>query len=308
VVLEIGLAIAVSVAAGYAARCRWGAQAQHAAGRILDAILWCVLPPCVFVNTAHFRFSTGDVLGLVEGYGILALVGVGAWWLGARRPGLTGGTRGALICCAIIGNTGYFGLPVTIAVLGRSHLGAATAWDAMITGPWSFAGAFAVGAVFGAGRQADRELSRWRRFALRNPVLWALAAGLAAAPWISLPAAVIDPAQLALTILLPVGFGVLGVYLAGDTRRSPWRLPDRSMMTAIGLRMGAAPALFALLASATHGVPTAFYLQAAAPTGINALITSHVHGLDNGYTATVIVWSTLLGLAAILVLVLAGVA
>jgi hypothetical protein len=36
----------------------------------------------------------------------------------------------------------------------------------------------------------------------------------------------------------------------------------------------------------------AVFLQAAAPTGLNALMTSHVYGLDSGYTPTVVVWST----------------
>ena len=214
------------------------------------------------------------------------------------------------MCCAIIGNTGYFGLPVTLVLLGRSHLAAATAWDAMVTGPWSFVGAFAIGAVFGTrgARARAGRVPRWRMFLTRNPVMWAIAAGLIASRVLVMPHVVVVPAQLALTALLPVGFGALGVYLAAHPGRRPWHRPDRMMCAAIGLRMGIAPALFAVLASLTHGVPTAFFLQAAAPTGLNALITSHVHGLDSDYTAAVVTWSTLLGLAVILVLVATGVA
>jgi predicted permease len=310
-VILVAIAICASIAVGLGAQWRWGERARAGARRVLDVMLWGVLPPCVFVNVAHFRFSSGDVLGLLEGYVVLALVAVGAWWAGRRWMALPHATSGALICCALVGNTGYFGVPVTLALLGRSHLSAATAWDAMITGPWSFVGAFAVGSVFGV-RGRDPELpprpgASWRVFLSRNPVMWAIAAGLIASRVLVIPHLLVSPAQLALAALLPVGFVVLGIYLGGQPGRRPWHRPDRTMCTAIGLRMGLTPALFAVLASLTHGVPAAFYLQAAAPTGLNALITSHVHGLDSNYTATVVTWSTLLGLVVILALLAAGV-
>ncbi len=310
--IVVAVAICGSIAVGLGAQRLWGDDARAVARRSLDVILWGVLPPCVFINIAHFRFSAGDVLGLVEGYGVLTLVATGAWWAGRRWMALSHATSGALICCAIVGNTGYFGLPVTIALLGRSHLTAATAWDAMITGPWTFIGAFAVGSVFGVhGRDLEAPTRRgagWRVFLSRNPVLWAIAAGLIASRVLVIPHFLVSPAQLAIALLLPVGFAVLGVYLGSEPGRRPWQRPDRTMCTAIGLRMGCAPALFAVLASVTHGVPTAFYLQAAAPTGLNALIISHVHGLDSNYTATVVTWSTLLGLAVMFTLLIAGVA
>jgi predicted permease len=181
----------------------------------------------------------------------------------------------------------------------------------MITGPWSFVGAFAVGSVFGvrawAGDTPPTRGAGLRGFVVRNPVMWAIVAGLIASRTLVIPHFLVAPGQLALTALLPVGFAVLGVYLGGQPDRRLWQRPDRGMCAAIGLRMGIAPALFALLATLTHGVPTAFYLQAAAPTGLNALITSHVHGLDSNYTATVVTWSTLIGLAVILVLVVTGI-
>jgi predicted permease len=313
VVIVVTMAICASIAAGVMAERRWGERARTAARHALDAILWIVLPPCVFVNIAHFRFSGADVLGLILGYGVLSLVAVAAWWAGRRWLTLPHATIGALICCAIIGNTGYFGLPVTLALLGRSHLAAATAWDAIVTGPWSFVGAFAVGSAFGVRPHHGRVGGSGRRgelrtFVRRNPVLWAIAAGLVASRVLTVPHVVVVPAQLALTGLLPVGFAALGVYLGAQPGRRPWQRPDRTMCAAIGLRMGIAPALFAALASLTHGVPSAFYLQAAAPTGLNALITSHVYGLDSSYTATVVAWSTVLALAVILALVACGVA
>ena len=292
---------------GVAAQRRWRGRAETVAQRALDLILWVILPPCVFINIAHFRFSNSELQGLIEGYGVLALVAAGALWAGRRWLALPEVTIGAFICCAIIGNTGYFGQPVTLAVLGRSDLGAATAWDAMITGPCTFVGAFAVGTIFGVDRESRDGQNRWRGFLVRNPVLWAMVAGLLVSRVHAIPEVLAAPAQLALTALLPVGFAALGVFLAGRPSGRLWQRPDRSMCAAIGLRMGFAPALFAVLASFTHGVPAAFYLQAAAPTGLNALITSHVHGLDSDYTAAVVTWSTLLGLTAILVAVLVGV-
>jgi predicted permease len=309
-VVIVALAVCASIAAGVGAERRWGERARAAARRALDAILWLVLPPCVFINIAHFRFAGADGLGLIEGYAVLTFVAGFAWWASRRWLSLPRATVGSLISCAIIGNTGYFGLPVTLALLGPSHLSAAAAWDAVVTGPWSFVGAFAVGSVFGVHRVAAASQRRARLgvFVTRNPVMWAIAGGLIASRLLTIPHGLAVAAQLTLTGLLPVGFTVLGVYLSAAPGRLPWARPDRTVCVAIGLRMGIAPALFAGLASLSHGVPTAFFLQAAAPTGLNALITSHVHGLDSGYTATVVVWSTVLGLGVILALLACGVA
>ena len=57
-----------------------------------------------------------------------------------------------------------------------------------------------------------------------------------------------------------------------------------------------APALFAalaLLASAAGAQPpTAYYVQAAVPCGVNAIVVAHVYGLDLRLNAAAILWST----------------
>ena len=67
------------------------------------------------------------------------------------------------------------------------------------------------------------------------------------------------------------------------------------------LRNVTAPALFIALTLALPAEPRAFALQAAMPSGINALVVGHAFDLDRGLIATAIAWSTSLVLAAALI-------
>jgi predicted permease len=61
---------------------------------------------------------------------------------------------------------------------------------------------------------------------------------------------------------------------------------------ALGLRLAVAPALLYLLALPLIDLPHAYLVQAAMPTGINALVVAHAYGLELRSLAATIAWST----------------
>lgn len=219
--MSLLILVAVMVAAvviGGAAQRRWNGAAEAGTRTAMTAMLTWVLPPVYFVLVSRVHVDLRLISGLVTAYAVIAVVGVMAWWIADRVLKLPRPTVGAVVLAVILANTGYFGLPLTRVVLGPDELGAAVAWDSLVSGPMFFLVGFAVGAAFapagllGAGGSGPPE----RRIVafLRNPLLWAAIAGLVV-PW-DAPAWSAEIAQWVVYALLPLGFVVVGVQLSAE--------------------------------------------------------------------------------------------
>lgn len=295
----IFVALAAVAATAFGVGCeRRTAWATIAARRTLWAMLYVLVPFVSFVNIAHLQLTVGAGAGLGFAYLAIGAAGVtawaaGRWWLRLSRPEL-----GALICSVIIVNTGYLGLPMTVALLGASHLSAAVAYDQLVSSPMLLLVGFGVGAAFGDAAGAGVK-TRLKAFFTRNPPLLAVIAGLLVpASWV--PAALLDASRLVVIGLLPLGFFVVGINLSAEGRDHGVELfewPDRRVVLAVGLRLLVASLLLAGISASILRLPTAYLLQAAMPTGITTLLVGQAFGLDQRLIATAIVWST----AAVLV-------
>lgn len=300
--LAITLAIIVSTLVGAGAERRYGQRARNVSRRMLDTLLWILLPPIAFLAVARLDFAGGVAAGLGLAYVVLAVVGALAWLMGTRLLRLPRPAVGALIITVVLANTGYLGLPLAAALLGTDELGTAIVFDQLVSGPMVYLAGFAVGAAFGT-RAGEGWQARVRAFFLRNPVLPAVVLGLLA-PDALAPDVAIDIAGYVVIGLLPVGFFVLGVNLATEAEESGMRaLPSftRPVAVALVLRMGVAPGLLLLASIALVRLPDAYLLQAAMPSGINGLVVAHAYGLDVRVVAGVIAWTTVAAVAGGLV-------
>lgn len=288
----LSLGIIGSTVLGVAARIWWPQAAQSGSDRTIAVSLWVILPPCVFVNVAHFDLASGAGAGLALGLASLAAGGILAWYLAVRVAHLPDRTAGASICAAIIANTGYYGLPATLILFGSDAVTRAAAWDAILTGPVTFVAGFAVGAVFGrdGGGEPDAG-ARLRSFFTRNPVLWVLVPALLT-PASAIPDWALDASHLAFTVLLPVGFLVLGVNLYEPGGFAHVRSLAIPVAIGTAVRLLLVPALYLGLCAAVGGIPGSYVIQAAAPTGISALIVAATFDLDRQVTAATIAATT----------------
>ena len=276
-------ATALSIAAG--AR----AGSPRAADAVVRAMLWALVPFTTFVLLARLQLTAGIGVGIALGYVAAGATGFAAWAVGTRVLGLARPSVGALIVTSTLANTGYLGVPLAGALLGTAVLGPAVAWDQAINGPMFYVVAFAVGGAFGAGEPRPR-----RHLVTRNPPLLAALAGLAT-PAAVVPDALVSVAHVTVYALLVAGFFVLGSHLAGE-RSLRLTAP---VAASVGLRVALAPAVvFALAAVLAVDVPHAYLLEAAMPSGINALIAAHAFGLDAGLAAAAIAWSTVVVVTA----------
>jgi hypothetical protein len=301
-VIPIAATIAVSVAAGVGLE-RWKGEAAHRIARgILNAVVFGLLPFVNFFNIARLEVTVDVGGGIALAYVALGLTGLVAWGVGRWAFHLAPPETGAVVLSSILANTGYLGLPLTVALLGGEHLGQAVAYDVLLGGPVLWVAAFAVGAGFGE-RAGEGARERTRAFLLRNPPLIAALLALVAPDRLA-PDALVDASRLAVLAILPLGFFAVGALLAGEAEEGEVRLAPpmtREVATAIGLRLVLAPALLLALAAPLIELPPAYLLLMAMPCGINALAVAHVYGLRVRIPAAAIAWGTTLVVAAGLV-------
>src|SRR5439155_13915248 len=118
-----------------------------------------------------------------------------------------------------------------------------------------------------------------------------------------------DASHLLVFALLPLGFFAVGVTLAEEAEDGRLAFPPpftTPVAAATVLRLLVAPALLAALAAPLLHLPTAFLLVSAMPVGINAITVAHAYGLDLRLAAGAIAWTTVLAVAAGLLVAAVG--
>jgi malate permease and related proteins len=301
------VAIVGATAAGMGAERRWGARARRATGRVLDVMLYGVLPLVTFFVVTRLELTAGVGAGLAFGYVVALTVGALAWLAGEHVLRLPRPTTGSLVITSMQGNHGYLGVPVVATLLGPEQIGTAIAYDAVVSNPLMYAGGFAIGAALGS-RAGDTPGRRFRAYLTRNPVLLALLLALVA-PDALAPDVAVDAARAIAIGLLPLGFFVLGVNLMHEREDGALDLPPAvtpALATALGLRLLVAPALMLALSTFVLRVPDAYLLQAGMPAAINILIAGHAYGLDLRLMSGVIAWGTAIAVVVIVAVVVAA--
>jgi hypothetical protein len=301
-VILVAVAVILATAAGLAYE-RRSDRAPRAAAVILRLMLYVLVPFVSYVNIAHLHVTVGAGVGIALAWVMIGVIGSLAFLIGRRVLGLPDPQLGAVICCVVAVNTGYLGLPMAVALLGTHALGAAVAYDQLVSGPALFIVGFGVGASFGAHAHGGLG-RRARTFLTRNPPLIGVVAGLLASPALA-PEPLPAISHGVVVALLLLGFFVVGVSLAAERREDHAPLlerPDGRVGLAVLLRMAGGPAVLGLLSLLVVRVPAAYLLQSSMPSGINSLIVGHAYGLDQRLIATIIVWSTMIGLVVGLVL------
>jgi predicted permease len=290
-VLAVAAVILAGTAAGVLAA-RRRANATALADRMLWISLWLILPPITFFNFARFEPSADVGAGLAFAYLGLGTALAAAWLLARGPLQLEGHTRGAFICAAFHANTGFLGLPFTVALLGRDALPEAITYDQLVSTPWLLVVAFSIGAA----HTARDEKSRMRAFLTRNPALFAMVLGLLA-PDALAPDWAVDASNVLVVLLAPLGFFALGVYASAGTGGRLLPALSRPVVAAVLVKLTVPVAVVAGCAALIHDVPDAFLVQAAMPTGLNALLLVAAYSLDRAIIAGAIVYSTLVVMA-----------
>jgi hypothetical protein len=291
-VIPIAAVIAAATAVGVGAEHRFPAAATRLAGRLMTTVLWFVLPIAIFFNLAALEFDAGIGIGILFAYAAAGVTvglayAIGTWLLRLPRPWV-----GALMCVALLGNTGYLGLPFNAALFGFDHIGTAVVYDVLVSTLLLVTVGFSIGAGFGT--VATRARDRVRAFITRNPPIWSAAAGLAA-PAALAPEWAVDASRVLVFAILPIGFFVVGVTLSREAEEGAAKFPpplDAPVLTGIALKLLVMPGILLALAALIRDVPDTYPVQAAMCSGINTILIADEYGLDRALTAAVIAWTT----------------
>ena len=291
--------VAVTVAAlgaGIVAERRFPEGAFRLQGRLLELLVFILLPVVVFFTVIDLEVTANVGAGLAFGWIERIVLFLLAWVIGTRVLKLERSSTGALIAAVVMANTGYLGIPVVALLLGGDQIGLAVTWDVVVTPPAMLILGFAAGAAFGT-RAGDTGGERLKAFFVRNPPLYALILALILPESLN-PSWGPELAEVLALAMAPIGFFALGVNLLREHDEEgirifppPFTAP---VATAVFLRVIFAPALVFLLAKVIIDVPDAFLVEAGMASGINALAVAHLFGLNMRIVVGAIAWSTLL--------------
>jgi predicted permease len=292
-VVAVVVAIVVSTAAGVWAERRWAERAGAASRRGLLFVLYVVLPPTTFFNLAAARIDADVGFGIVLAMVAVAGATVLAYLVGSRLLRLTRPSVGSMLCCALVGNTGYLGYAMVAVLLGFDRLSEAVVYDILVASPALLLGAFTVGAAFGTeAGEGPRE--RVGAFFTRNPPLYAALLALLAPDSLA-PDVLVDASRIAIVAVLPLGFFAVGAALAEEAEEGAFPFPpplDAPVASTVAIKLAVVPALLYALALPLIDLPGTYLLLAAMPCGINTMIVTHAYGLDLRLTASAVAWST----------------
>jgi malate permease and related proteins len=291
--VAVVLAIVLSTAAGAWAERRWGGRAGIVSRRGLLFVLYVVLPPTTFFNLAAADIDADVGFGVVLALVAVALATVIAYLVGSKLLRLERRSVGALMCCTLVGNTGYLGYAMVAVLLGFDRLSEAVVYDILVAAPALLLGAFSVGAAFGT-KAGEGMTERVTAFFTRNPPLYAAILALIAPDSLA-PDVLVDASRILIVAIMPLGFFAVGAALAeeSDEHGLPLLPPlDAPVTAAVVLKLVVVPALLLGLAAPLIDLPGTYLLLAAMPCGINTMIVTHAYGLDLRLTASAVAWST----------------
>ena len=197
------------------------------------------------------------------------------------------------MCVALLGNTGYLGLPFNAALFGFDQIGTAVVYDVLVsTMRSSPSGSRSAPA---SARWPPRARDRVRVFFTRNPPIWAAVAGLLA-PAALAPDWAVDASRVLVFAILPIGFFVVGVTLSREAEEGAAKFPpplNAPVLAGIALKLGVMPGV--LLGAGRADPRRARHLlrcRRRCAAAINTILIADEYGLDRGLTAAAIAWTT----------------
>jgi predicted permease len=202
-------------------------------------------------------------------------------------------TQGSFLLATMVGNTGYIGYPVALALVGPQYFGWAVFYDTL----GSTLGAYGLGVVLAAyfGRTADSssvQPIRLLQALIQNPALWSFWIGLGLRS-VSLPAAGEQSLKAIAWTVVALSLVLLGMRLGQITSWQNLRQASVSLaikMLLIPLLIGISLPSFGI-----SGLPRlTIVLQVAMPPAFATLVLAEAYNLNRELTVTTLALGSVL--------------
>ncbi|WP_017718957.1 AEC family transporter [Kamptonema formosum] len=272
-----------------------------AGGVLLGLVLGWTLPPSAPAYLGQFLFWVGVPAGIVaflrgaDLSGSIWIAPVAAWaaillgaglaWAWVKLEGKakswSNASQGSFLLASMVGNTGYLGYPVTLALVGDKYFAWALFYDMLGTLLGAYGLGVALAARFGTGTGSHWQLAVAM---LQNPALWSFGFGLAFRD-LPLPA-LAERGLLAFAwTALALSLVLIGMRLSQlSSRRSL-----RPAFLSLGIKMLLVPLVLGAglpLVGVTGSARLAIALQMAMPPAFATLVLAEVYNLDRDLAVT----------------------
>jgi predicted permease len=190
-------------------------------------------------------------------------------------------TQGSLILAAMVGNTGYLGFPITLAMVGKEYFAWALFYDML----GSLFGAYGLGVVLAAkfGNNIQNRI-QVAKVIFINPALWSFVFGLLLRQ-VALPESVVFLLEKLAWSTVALSLMLIGMRLS---QLNSWtKLPQAGTsifikMVLVPLILGSTLSLFGVTGKAAQVI----VLQMAMPPALATLVIAETFDLDRDLAVT----------------------
>lgn len=190
-------------------------------------------------------------------------------------------SQGSFLLATMVGNTGYLGYPITLALVGPQYFGWAVFYDTLGSTLAAYGLGVILAAYFGIKTPRTRQLLR---AVINNPALWSFWLGLALRK-VPLP----DEVELGLRggawVVIGLSLLLLGMRLSQLTS---WRSIQHASVS-LGIKMVVVPLVmgYSLRSFGITGLPhLVIVLQMAMPPAFATLVIAEAYDLDRDLAVT----------------------
>jgi len=262
--------------------------------RLGKLLFWVGVPISVLGFLRQSELSAAVWLAPVAAWLAIALGGLLGWlWLTAafkqqqkqqsisnpaaqRRP-----QQGSFLLATMMGNTGYLGFPVSLALLGPQYFAWALFYDMIGTTLGAYGLGVVMAAYFGGVQKSPMALLRALVY---NPVLWSFALGLGI-HHVSLPLWLEAFLKTGAWSSITVSLVLIGMRLS---QLNSWRSVHLASVS-LSVKMLIVPLLIGMLLSLTSldsAERLAIVLQVSMPPAFATLVLCEAYELDRELTVT----------------------
>jgi malate permease and related proteins len=213
-----------------------------------------------------------------------------AWiptWLRSSSSTWSKPTQGSFLLSSMVGNTGYLGYPVALALVGPQYFAWALFYDTLGSTLGAYGLGVAIAARFGMSQQNYWQLLQ---AVLNNPSLWSFVLSLSIRD-VPLPEAIEQGLRISAWIIVGLSLLLLGMRLS---RLTSWQSLQQASVS-LGIKMLIVPLVLGLGLSGLgiNGPPhLVLMLQMGMPPAFATLVIAEAYNLDRELTVTALALGT----------------
>ncbi|MGA7933411.1 MAG: AEC family transporter [Kovacikia sp.] len=266
------------------------ATAPNYLGRFL---FWVGVPVGIIAFLRHTELSPSLWIAPVVAWAAILAGGGLAWWILRWRRGphpWSSRTQGSFLLASMVGNTGYIGFPVSLALVGPHYFAWAVFYDML----GSTLGAYGLGVAM-ASRMGGLNVQSSHQNLLytlaKNPALWSFGLGISCRD-LPLPAIVEASLRSFAWGVVSLSLLLVGMRLSQLSSLSSLK----PAILSVGIKMLLVPLLIGSIlwcfgiTGPTHRV---LLLQMAMPPAFATLVISEAYELDQSFAVTALVTGSL---------------